>query len=52
MKPAANANVLYNELEEVDYPSVPQSVLDQPTVEDQIYEMQQYFKAFKLQDKT
>jgi len=52
MKPAANANALYNELEEVDYPDVPQSVLDQPTVEEQIYEMQQYFKAFKLQDKT
>eukprot|EP00493_Phyllostaurus_siculus_P003109 UN03123 len=51
-KPAQNADVEYNALEDISFPDVPPSVLEQPTIEAQMFEMQQYFKAFKHQDKT
>lgn len=39
----------YDETEPVPFPDVPPSVLAKKTVQDQIAEMQQYFKAFHLQ---
>ena len=40
----------YGSYEEIPLPDVPQSVLDQPSVSEQINEMREYFKAFAQQD--
>ena len=42
----------WHELEDVPFPEVPPSVRRQPTVEGQIIEMREYFRAFKLQDAS
>lgn len=52
-KPSPEAIVQYNQLEDIEYPPVPQSVLDlSGNVTAQIEEMQLYFKAFKEQDES
>lgn len=40
----------YNEVEHVPLPDIPPSVLAKTTIDEQIHEMQQYFKAFHTQD--
>ena len=40
----------FHETQDIIYPEVPPSVLGQPTVEDQINEMRQWFKAWRDQD--
>ena len=42
----------YGATERLPFPEVPQSVLDQPDIDGQIAEMQEYFRAFKMQDKS
>ena len=49
--PATDSNT-YDETVPIPFPDVPPSVLAKSTVQEQVEEMQQYFKAFKLQDPT
>lgn len=42
----------YHETEDIPRPPVPPSVIAQASVEDQIFEMRQYFKAFKDQNSS
>lgn len=40
----------YNAQEEIPFPKVPPSVLAKPTLQEQIHEMQNYFRAFAFQN--
>jgi hypothetical protein len=42
----------YNKMLDIPFPEVPPSVKNKATVEEQIVEMREYFKAFKNQDPT
>jgi len=42
----------YGATERLPFPEVPQSVLDQPDINASIAEMQEYFRAFKMQNKS
>ncbi|PVD28994.1 hypothetical protein C0Q70_11591 [Pomacea canaliculata] len=42
----------YDETQYIDYPPVPPAVLAKATVEEQVAEMKEYFRAFKNQDYT
>ncbi|CAH1795606.1 unnamed protein product [Owenia fusiformis] len=48
----SRSSIEYEAMEDIPFPDVPQSVLAQTNVKDQIHEMQQYFKAFQNQDST
>ena len=50
-KPHSTSNI-YHDTELIEFPDVPPEVLKQPTVEDQIREMREWFKAFANQDYT
>merc|ERR1719229_2100018 len=42
----------YHATEPIEYPAVPPEVLAQGTVSEQVAEMQEYFRAFKFQNKS
>ncbi|CAH1788966.1 unnamed protein product [Owenia fusiformis] len=42
----------FHEVQDVPFPDVPQAVLDQPTVDGQILEMREWFRAWKDQDHS
>lgn len=42
----------YHAMEDIAFPDVPPSVLNKSTVEEQVSEMHEYFKAFKNQDRS
>ena len=50
-KPVTNDKTL-NKVEAIDFPEVPKSVTDKSSVDDQIAEMREYFRAFKEQDES
>ncbi|XP_074660708.1 uncharacterized protein LOC141913148 [Tubulanus polymorphus] len=56
VKPASVApgmnRTAYNQVEEIPFPDVPKTVTEKDTIEEQIQEMREYFKAFDQQDET
>eukprot|EP01083_Nonionella_stella_P293878 999323_1 len=42
----------YNEIEEIEFPDVPDAVKKAGSVDNQITEMQEWFRAFKTQNHT
>ncbi|CAH1788972.1 unnamed protein product [Owenia fusiformis] len=42
----------FHKIQEVPFPDIPQAVLDQPSVDGQILEMREWFKAWKDQDHS
>jgi len=51
-KPSLDAIHTLDATDDIEWPEVPQDVLDKPTVAEQVAEMQEYFRAFKNQDIT
>ncbi|XP_074660714.1 uncharacterized protein LOC141913152 [Tubulanus polymorphus] len=56
VKPASIApgmnRTAYNQVEAITFPDVPKTVTEKDTIEEQIQEMREYFKAFSQQNET
>lgn len=52
LRQAHTSSKVYRAMENIPFPSVPKSVTNKATVDEQIQEMREYFKAFKTSNTT